>query len=339
MSLFFEKEYKCLNRTNDGAKLLNERGLKVVEELRESNRNKFNPETEYRIVTFMKHELLDDLLSAENLYDEIIAEGSVRIYEKCNYYNRIFKFRGIEYNSTEANPIYGYIAYSWAHGLSFPPSIDSLSSRWSDLMGYMRLDKRIIVELNVPKELVVIGGTESRGEDLTLEQMLDVYKDKGYGDFDGVIPYVKKSWINAIIIKSEVDATYGKVDLLPILYDESSMLREVAKVSGGGSEIPLTNLWECYNHNYPIHFNLSRVDDHHKDEIAYIVFKSLNRPEQESDYPFKEYGDLLHTLISEKFLSDITEYWRTFELSSARPRIKRNKSIMPGENFKLGRDY
>lgn len=171
-----------------------------------------------RLITFQKPEFVERLRE----------DGTVK-FKRSGPRTKDIHILEDEGGEELAYPIYTFVGipYFGRPGVSIP----NIYGNWSSLMGYMRLDGHVMIELEVEYTGQPINKMDSDVE-LTLEEALS-----NTGDYTECILYeVKKEWVVAVYNKSSLYSGYGIVELIPEIWNKDARpLIEVAfKASGDG---------------------------------------------------------------------------------------------------------
>ena len=138
----------------------------------------------YRVYSFQSQQFVDNLLT----------DGIVRTYSWCLECEKSKKYclyapllNGLEEDTL---PIFTFLKFNNDY-VEYPISAQSISDNWSTFMRWFRLSGRCILELEIPKEVGVIGEIEGCN-------VLDFNNDTNEKYLEFVVPYIKLDWVREI---------------------------------------------------------------------------------------------------------------------------------------------
>lgn len=170
-----------------------------------------------RIITFQDSYVVNDVLKRDRF-----------VFHDKSKYGRTREVDLLE--SEEHSPIYGFISLVWNDigGISIP----SIYYNWAYLMGYMGLECRDLIELEIPESYIKAIRTTNTHTDLTYPECFD-YKDDCV---DAIFYEIRKEWIVAVHRSEDNDTGYEDREInVTIINDEHTpLINTDYKVSGDG---------------------------------------------------------------------------------------------------------
>lgn len=167
----------------------------------------------YRVFSFQSGGLVDILL------EEGVA-NSWSWYSNCTDSDKYKLYAPLLPDLDEdAVPIFTFLRYNDNY-LEYPISAQSLSENWFTFMKWFRLLDRYLIELEVPKEIGVIGKIEGC-------ELLDFESKEKWLEF--VLPYIKLEWVREIY--KPIQVKDGVTTLEPLLNKyEDRLFNSVFKI-------------------------------------------------------------------------------------------------------------
>lgn len=180
-----------------------------------------------------------------------------------------------------AYPIYTFIGipYLGSPGINIP----NIYGSWSSLMGYMRLDGHVMIELEVPYTGQHINKMTYNAE-LTLEEALNNVEDY----IECILYEIKKEWVVAVYNKSLLNSGYGTVELTPEIWnkDLKPLIDVPFKVSGDG--YAESNIFELLPDYFPDGITYGQLCNY----INYKTCSNILMAELERRYGVKDKSEI-----------------------------------------------
>ena len=142
-----------------------------------------------RIVTFQSKHVIKDMLRSD-VY-KFNSKGRRSREEDCNVKEGLY-------------PFYGFVSMPYRKGCAL--NIFAIVRNWSRLIGFYELDKRDMVELEIPDNFVATIRSSNSNIKLTRKDIYGYYED----DIDAIFYEIRREWIVAIHESSNNETGYNK---------------------------------------------------------------------------------------------------------------------------------
>ena len=142
-----------------------------------------------RIITFQSKHVIKDMLKSD-VY-KFNSKGRRSRKEDCNAKERLY-------------PFYGFVSIPYRKGSAL--NILAIVRNWSRLIGFYELDRRDMVELEIPDNFVAKIRSSNSNIELTSKDIYSYYED----DIDAIFYEIRKEWIVAIHESSNNETGYNK---------------------------------------------------------------------------------------------------------------------------------